>query len=55
MLQIAPGTLSRELVRTKAEIEFDKARKNFWAYRVAIHPEMIQGWWPKEIARHLQR
>ena len=38
----------------RAEAEFDKARRNFWAFRLAIHPELIKGWWPKEIAGHLQ-
>jgi predicted phage terminase large subunit-like protein len=47
-------TLTPELIKDRVELELDKARQNFWAFRLAIHPEMITSWWPQEIARHLQ-
>jgi hypothetical protein len=47
-------SVTREQIKTRAEAEFDKARKSFWAFRLAIHPELIQGGWPREIAGHLQ-
>jgi hypothetical protein len=47
-------SVTREQLCARAEIEFDKARQNFWAFRLAIRSELIKGWWPKEIARHLQ-
>jgi hypothetical protein len=45
-------SVTREQLRTRAEIEFDKARQNFWAFRLTIRSELIKGWWPEEIARH---
>jgi hypothetical protein len=36
-------SVTREQIKTRAEAEFDKARKSFWAFRLAIHPELIQG------------
>jgi hypothetical protein len=47
-------TLTPELIKDRVELELDKARQNFRAFRLAIHPEMITSWWPQEIARHLQ-
>jgi hypothetical protein len=34
---------------------WDKPRKEFWAFRRCIHPEMVVGWWPKHVAMHLQK
>jgi hypothetical protein len=48
-------SVTREQLRTRAEIEFNKARESFWAFRVAVHPEMITGWWPRDVSRHLQK
>jgi hypothetical protein len=31
------------------------ARDDFWMFRQCIHPEMITGWWPKQVARCLQQ
>jgi thioredoxin reductase len=30
--------------------EFDKARENFWAFRLAIHPQLIVGDWPRDVS-----
>ena len=48
-------SVTRAQLRTRAEIEFSKARGNFWAFRIAIHPELIAGDWPRDISHHLQK
>ena len=48
-------SVTREQLRTRAEIEFNKARENFWAFLVAVNPEMITGRWPRDVTRHLQK
>jgi hypothetical protein len=53
MLQITP--ITPEQIRDRAEIVFDKARKSFRAFRLAMHPEMIVDWWPQQVAKHLRR
>jgi len=30
-----------------------EARSNFWAFRKLTHPDMMTGWWVKEVAAHL--
>jgi hypothetical protein len=52
--QVEVHSVTHQQIHVRAEAEFDKARRNFWAFRLAIHPELIKGWWPKEIAGHLQ-
>lgn len=48
-------------MRTPAElavletIALEQARRSFWAYRQFMNPGMIQGWWQKDAARHLQQ
>ena len=32
-----------------------KARTDFWTYRRLMNPTMIEGWWQKEVAGHLQQ
>jgi hypothetical protein len=54
MLQQVEAPLDIDLVAETEEAAWSLARDNFWLFRVAIHPEIIQGWWPQEIARHLQ-
>jgi predicted phage terminase large subunit-like protein len=31
-----------------------QARENFWAYRVFMDPNIIQGWWAREVSHKLQ-
>jgi len=32
-----------------------KARTDFWTYRRLLNPNLIEGWWQKEVAAHLQQ
>src|SRR6266566_36949 len=31
------------------------ARESFWHYRKLLDPDMLIGWWQKEVAEHLQQ
>jgi predicted phage terminase large subunit-like protein len=37
------------------EVRVRKAREDFWEYRRLLNPDMIVGWWQKEIANNLQQ
>jgi hypothetical protein len=32
-----------------------RREKSFWAFRLAMHPEVIVDRWPQQVAKHLQR
>jgi hypothetical protein len=55
MVMLETQSVTRGQLRTRAEIEFDKARENFWAFRLAIHPQLIVGDWPRDVSWHLQK
>lgn len=51
--EIDPRTTTElELFETLARHE---ARENFWGYRKYITPNMIDGWWQREVSVHLQQ
>jgi hypothetical protein len=50
---------SEDKSKEKFEALFNKARReaydSFWAYRQFINPDMIIGWWQREVASELHR
>jgi predicted phage terminase large subunit-like protein len=32
---------------------YKEARRNFWIFRLIMHPEMLAGWWQINVARHM--
>jgi hypothetical protein len=55
------GTLARKQEWTDEDLELieelaaAEARESFLAFRKYMHPELIEGWWVRETARHLQQ
>ncbi|MCL1860548.1 MAG: phage terminase large subunit [Proteobacteria bacterium] len=35
-------------------LAIEQSRRSFWAYRQYMRPQMLKGWWQREIARNLQ-
>ncbi len=48
------GQVTAEQVGWLKERKWGLPREDFWEFRQRMHPELITGWWPKQIARHLQ-
>ena len=59
---MVPGTIrtptmsefSSRLVRLALERACAQARDSFWDFRRLMRPNLIQGWWLKDVAGHLQ-
>lgn len=49
---ISIGALER--MDLLGQLQASRARNDFWQYRKYIHPELIDGWWQREIAAELQ-
>jgi hypothetical protein len=48
------GQVTAEQVEWLIKYKLGLPREDFWEFRQRMHPELITGWWPKQIARHLQ-
>lgn len=48
-----PNEISRDLLEVRFELLCRKARSDFYAFRQAINPSLLDGWWQREVADHL--
>lgn len=49
------NAFSPEVEDLLVSLQHAEAREDFWCYRMAMNPKLIEGWWQIEVAAHLQR
>ncbi len=48
------GEVTADDIKDLKDYDWGVPRQDFWVFRQRMHPDLITGWWPKQIARHLQ-